>query len=169
MLNKNSKRGFKEKIVQIYIDLIKETKNVHINEDQFWNEFFLLKVWALKWGNGCFILCFVKANPSALEAELKKVASASKLTIIVRELFHRSLQAIGDTSNRLKVLNGLIVSFNYLYFLSFIGSVLLDALYNMSIGVTQTKTSEPPSRRVSYHYFRPKRWSYFVPSKAYWP
>lgn len=44
MLNKNSKRGFKEKIVQIYIDLIKETKNVHINEDQFWNEFFLLKV-----------------------------------------------------------------------------------------------------------------------------
>lgn len=41
MLNKNSKKGFKEKIVQYYIDLIKDEES---SNENFWNEFFLLKV-----------------------------------------------------------------------------------------------------------------------------
>ncbi|XP_075676447.1 armadillo-like helical domain-containing protein 3 isoform X1 [Dermatophagoides pteronyssinus] len=90
MLNKNSKKGFKEKIVQYYIDLIKDEES---SNENFWNEFFLLK-----------------ANGTALKQELDKIENFDNVKKIVNILFEKSIEALQD-SNQLRILNGLVTLF----------------------------------------------------------
>ncbi|KAI2803984.1 hypothetical protein BLOT_008124 [Blomia tropicalis] len=88
-----SKRVFKEKIVQLYILIIKgDYDSLSKENENFWDEFFLLK-----------------ANGSALEQELRKKLDQdpSELKPVINLLFERSLFAIRD-SNQLRILNGLI-------------------------------------------------------------
>ncbi|XP_075591311.1 armadillo-like helical domain-containing protein 3 [Dermatophagoides farinae] len=87
MLNKNSKKGLREKIVQFYIDLITGEES---SNENFWNEFFLLK-----------------ANGTALKQELDKIENINDVKRIVNILFEKSIEAI-QNSNQLRILNGLI-------------------------------------------------------------
>ncbi|KAI7693085.1 hypothetical protein SSS_01812 [Sarcoptes scabiei] len=84
---KNEKRIFQEKIVHMYLSIIKEEN--HLNEN-FWNEFFLLK-----------------ANGGYLEQELLKLEHSEHRDRVLRVLFSKC-SAVLENINQVKIINSLI-------------------------------------------------------------
>ncbi|CAG2106060.1 unnamed protein product [Medioppia subpectinata] len=85
-----SRKTLKEKVVQIYEALI-EGKEPFSENNNFWNEFFLLK-----------------ANGNALELELKSITNIHTIKPIVNLMISQSIIAV-KSDNNLRVANSLIV------------------------------------------------------------
>ncbi|CAG2166751.1 unnamed protein product [Oppiella nova] len=84
-----SRKALKEKVVQIYEALI-EGKEPFSENNNFWNEFFLLK-----------------ANGNALELELKSITNIHTIKPIVNLMVSESINAV-KSDNNMRVANSLI-------------------------------------------------------------